>query len=76
MGIGVGVSYLVEGMGMTVLKLVSTIDSRTISPGEVCGDEASVSSENSFLKQHTLTHIVSYISLGKKPTLIKQVKLF
>ena len=70
------VSYLVEGLGMTVLKLTSFIDSRTISPGEVCGDEAPVSSENSFLKQCTLTCIVLYISLGKIPTLIKQLKLF
>ena len=54
--IGTGVSYLVEGLGMTVLKLLSTIDSRTISPSEVCGDEAPVSSENSC--------IVLYISLG------------
>ena len=69
-------SYLVEGLGMAVLKLPSTIDSRTISPWKVCGDEAPVSSENSFLKQHTLTHIVLYISLGKIPTLIKQLKLF
>ena len=69
-------SYLVEGLGMTVLKLPSTIDSRTTSPSEVCGDEAPVSSENSFLKQRTLTHIVLYISLGKIPTLIKQLKLF
>ena len=45
-----GVSYSVEGLWMTVLKLHSIIDSRTISPSEVCGDEASVSSENSFLK--------------------------
>ena len=48
-----------EGLGMTVLKLPSTIDSRTISPGKDCGDEAPVSSENSFLKQRTLTHSVS-----------------
>ena len=74
--IGVGVLYLVEGLGMTVLKLLSNIDSRTTSPGEVCENEAPVSSENSFLKQHTLTHIVLYISLGKIPTLIKQQKLF
>ena len=47
---GPGVSYLVEGLGMTVLKLHSIIDSRTISLGEVCGDEAPASSENSFLK--------------------------
>ena len=67
---------MVEGLGMTVLKLPSTIDSRTISHSEVCGDEAPVSSENSFLKQRTLTHIVLYISLGKIPTLIKQLKLF
>ena len=52
-----------EGLGMTVLKLPSTIDSRTISPGKDCGDEAPVSSENSFLKQRTLTH--SVLSLGK-----------
>ena len=69
-------SYLVEGLGMTVLKLPTKTDSRTISPGEVCGDEAHVSSENSFLKQRTLTNIVLYISLGKIPTLIKQLKLF
>ena len=56
--IGTGVSYLDEGLGMTVLKLSSTIDSRTISPGDVCWDEAPVSSENSFLKQCTLTYIV------------------
>ena len=74
--IGAGVSYLVEGLAMTVLKVSSTIDSRTISPGEVCGDGTSVSSENPFLKQHTLTRIVLYISLGKIPTLIKQLKLF
>ena len=74
--IGTGVSYLDEGLGMTVLKLPSTIDSRTISPGEVCGDEASASSENSFLKQHTLIRIVLYISLGKIPTLIKQLSFF
>ena len=61
---------------MTVVKLPFTIESRTISPGEVCGDEALVSSENSFLKQRTLTHIVLYISLGKMPTLIKELKLF
>ena len=48
--IGPGVSYSVEGLGMTVLKPHSIIDSRTIIPGEVCGDEAHVSSENSFLK--------------------------
>ena len=53
--IGTGVSCLVEGLGMTVLKLPSTIDSRTLSPGEVCGDEAPASSENSILKQCTLT---------------------
>ena len=69
-------SYLVEDLGMTVLRLPSTIDSRTISTGEVYGYEAPVSSENSFLKQHTLTHVVLYISLGKIPTLIKQLKLF
>ena len=63
--IGPGVSYSAEGLGMTVLKPHSIIDSRTIIPGEVCGDEAHVSSENSFLKQRTLTHIVLYISLGK-----------
>ena len=74
--IGAGVSYLVEGLGMTVLKLPYTFDSRTISQGEVCGDEASVSSKNSFLKQQTLTSIVLYISLGKIPSLIKQLKLF
>ena len=74
--IGTGVSYLDDVLGITVLKLPSTIDSRTISPGEVCGDEALVSSENSFLKQRTLTHIVLYISLGKMPTLIKELKLF
>ena len=74
--IGAGVSYLVEALGMTVLKLSPTIDSRTISPGEVCGDGASVISENLFLKQHILTRIVLYISLGKIPTLIKQLKLF
>ena len=74
--IGPGVSYSVEGLGMTVLKPHSIIDSRTIIPGEVCGDEAHVSSENSFLKQRTLTNIVLYISLGKIPTLIKQLKLF
>ena len=74
--IGPGVSYSVEGLGMTVLKLHSIIDSRTIIPGEVCGDEAHVSSENSFLKQRTLTNIVLYISLGKIPTFIKQLKLF
>ena len=73
---GAGLSYLVQGLGMTVLKLPSTIDSRTISTGENCGDEASISSANSFLEQHTLTHIVLYISLGKKPALIKQLKLF
>ena len=61
---------------MTVLNLPSTIDSRTISPGEVCGDKAPVSSENSFLKQHTLIHIVLFISLGKIRTLIKQLKIF
>ena len=61
---------------MTVFKLPSTIDSRTINPGEVCGDEAPISSEKSFLKQCTLTCIVLYIPLGKKPTLIKQLKLF
>ena len=54
---------------MTVLNLPSTIDSRKISPGEVCGDKAPVSSENSFSKQHTLTYIVLYISLGKIPTI-------
>ena len=71
-------SYLVDGLGMKVLKLPSTIESRTISPAEVCGDEAHVSSENfkKFLKQRTLTHIVLYISLGKIPILIKQLKLF
>ena len=74
--IGTGVSYLDEGLGMTVLKLPSTIDSRTISPGKDCGDEAPVSSENSFLKQRTLTYIVLYISLGKMPILIKELKLF
>ena len=74
--IGPGVSYSAEGLGMTVLKPHSIIDSRTIIPGEVCGDEAHVSSENSFLKQRTLTNIVLYISLGKIPTLIKQLKLF
>ena len=74
--IGSGESYSVEGLGVTVLKLHSTIDSRTISPGEVCGDKAPVSSENSCLKQHALTHIVLYISLCKIPTLIKQLKLF
>ena len=74
--IGTGVSYLDEGLGMTVLKLPSTIDSRPISPGEVCGDEAPVSFENSFLKQCTLTCNVLYIPLGKIPTLIKQLKLF
>ena len=41
-----GVSYLDEGLGMMVLKLPSTIDSRPISPGEVCGDETPVSFEN------------------------------
>ena len=56
--IDTGVSYLVEGLGMAVLKRPSTIDSGTISSGKVCGDEAPVSSENSFLKQRTLTHIV------------------
>ena len=74
--IGTGVSYLDEGLGMTVLKLPSTIDSRTISPGKDCGDEAPVSSENSFLKQRTLTYIVLYTSLRKIPTLIKQLKPF
>ena len=74
--IGTGVSYLDEGLGMTVLKLPSTIDSRIISPGEVCGDKAPLSSENSFLKQGTLTCIVLHIRLGKIPTLIKQLKLF
>ena len=74
--IGTGVSYLDEGLGMTVLKLPSTIVSRPISPGEVFGDEAPVSFENSFLKQCTLTCIVLYIPLGKIPTLIKQLKLF
>ena len=69
-------SYLAEGLGVTVPNLPSTIDSRTISPGEVCGDEAPVSSENSFLKQRTLTYIVLYISLRKIPTLIKQLKPF
>ena len=48
--IGPGVSYSVEGLGVKVLKLHSTIDSRTISSGEVCGEKAPVSSENSFLK--------------------------
>ena len=69
-------SYLVEGLGMTVPNLPSTIDSRTISPGEVCEDEAPVSSEKSFLKQRTLTYIVLYTSLRKIPTLIKQLKPF
>ena len=71
-----GVSYSVEGLSITVLKLHSIIDSREIRPGEVCGDEAPVSSENSFLKQRTLTYIVLYISLRKIPTLIKQLKPF
>ena len=75
-GIGTGVSYLVEVLGMTVLKLPSTIDFRTISPGVVCGEEAPASSENSILKQCTLTYIVLYISSGQIPTLIKQLKLF
>ena len=70
------VSYLVEGLEMTVLKLSFITDSRRISPGEVCGDEAPVSSESSFLKQCTLTCIILYIFLGKIPTLIKQLKLF
>ena len=61
---------------MTVLRLPSTIDSRTISTGEVYGYEAPVSSENSFLKQHTLTHIVLYISLGKILTLNKATEAF
>ena len=61
---------------MTVLKLLSNIDSRTTSPGEVCENEAPVSSENSFLKQHTLTHIVLYISLGKILTLNKATEAF
>ena len=74
--IGTGMSCLDEGLGMTVLNLPSTIDSRTISTGKFCGDESPVSSENSFLKQHTLTCIVLYIPLGKIPTLIKQLKLF
>ena len=74
--IGTGVSYLDEGLGMTVLKLPSTFDSRPISPGEVCGDETPVSFENSFLKQCPLTCIVLYIPLDKIPTLIKQLKLF
>ena len=73
---GAGVSCLVEALGMTVLKLSSTTDSRTISPGEVCGNGASVSSENLFLKQRILTRIVLYMSLGKIPTLIKEFKLF
>ena len=63
--IGTAVSYLDKGLGMTVLKLPSTIDSRPISPGEVCGDEAPVSFENSFLKQCTLTCNVLHIPLGK-----------
>ena len=74
--IGTRVSYLVEDMGMTVLKFPFINDSRKISPAEVCVDEAPVSSENSFLKQCTLRCILLYISLGKIPTLIKQLKLF
>ena len=48
---------------MTVLKLHSIIDSRTISLGEVCGDEAPASSENSFLKQraYSNTHCIIYL---------------
>ena len=48
---------------MTMRKLQFIIDSRTISPGEVCGDEAPVSSENSFLKQraYSNTHCIIYL---------------
>ena len=75
--IGPGVSYSFEGLGVTVLIRHSTIDSRTINPDEVRGDEAPLSSENSILKYRAyLTHIVLYISLGKLTTLIRQLKLF
>ena len=60
--IGAGVSYSVESLEMTVLKFSLPLKP-ALSPGEVCGDEAPVSSENSFLKQRTLTH--SVLSLGK-----------
>ena len=51
------VSNSVEGLGVTMLKFPLLLTPAQ-SPGEVCGDEAPVSSENSFLKQRTLTHSV------------------
>ena len=47
-------SYSVEGLGITVLKFPLLLTPAQ-SPGVVCGDEAPVNSENSFLKQRTLT---------------------
>ena len=55
--IGAGVSDSVESLGMTVLKFPLPLTAPQ-SSGRVCGDEAPVSSENSVLKQRTLTHNV------------------